>query len=84
MRKLPPEYRYEPGLALAGGQDGLQLVSKIIALAPAHLSPGGLLVCEIGAGRKALQRAYPGVPFAWPETSAGSGQVFMLGGRPHA
>jgi ribosomal protein L3 glutamine methyltransferase len=59
MRKLPPEYRYEPGLALAGGQDGLQLVRKIIALAPAHLSPGGLLVCEIGAGRKALQRAYP-------------------------
>jgi ribosomal protein L3 glutamine methyltransferase len=81
MRKLPPEYHHEPGLALAGGKDGLQLVRRIIALAPAHLSPGGLLVCEIGAGRKALERAYPRAPFAWPETSAGSGQVFILDGR---
>jgi ribosomal protein L3 glutamine methyltransferase len=84
MRKLPREYHYEPGLALAGGKDGLQLVRQIIALAPAYLSPGGLLVCEIGAGRKALERTCPQAPFAWPETSAGSGQVFMLGGRSRA
>jgi len=73
MRSLPPEYRYEPGLALAGGKDGLALVSRILAAAPAHLNPGGLLVCEIGDGRKALERAYPRLPLAWP-----GDQVFVL------
>ena len=73
MRSLPPEYRYEPGLALAGGKDGLELVSRIIAAAPAHLNPGGLLVCEVGDGRKALERAYPRLPLAWP-----SEEVFIL------
>jgi ribosomal protein L3 glutamine methyltransferase len=78
MRKLPPEYRHEPGMALAGGKDGLDLVKKIIQEAPRHLSPRGVLVCEIGDGRKALERAYPNKAFAWPETAAGSGAVFIL------
>jgi len=54
MRKLPREYRYEPGLALAGGSDGLALTRKIIEGAPAHLRPAGRLVCEVGDGRKGL------------------------------
>jgi ribosomal protein L3 glutamine methyltransferase len=78
MRTLPPEYRHEPGMALAGGKDGLDLVKRIIEEAPRQLSPGGLLVCEIGAGRRALERAYPSGQFAWPETAAGSGPVFVL------
>lgn len=73
MRSLPPEYRYEPGLALAGGKDGLELVSRIIAAAPAHLNPGGRLVCEVGDGRKAVERAYPRLPLTWPME-----EVFIL------
>ena len=73
MRSLPREYRYEPGLALAGGKDGLELVSRIIAAAPAHLNPGGLLACEVGDGRKAVERAYPRLPLAWPME-----EVFIL------
>jgi len=84
MRKLPPEYRHEPGMALAGGPDGLLLVKTIVQEAAIRLYRGGLLVCEIGDRRKALERACPQARFAWPETSAGSGQVFMLGGRSHA
>ncbi len=78
MRALPREYRHEPALALAGGTDGLTLVRKILAIAAEHLRPGGLLVCEIGHNRRVLERAYPSVPFAWPETSAGPGHVFVL------
>lgn len=78
MSTLPPEYRHEPGLALGGGRDGLVLVRKILQEAAGHLSPGGLLVCEIGDGRKALERAYPGLDFLWPETAAGAGHVFVL------
>jgi ribosomal protein L3 glutamine methyltransferase len=54
MRKLPPEYRHEPRLALAGGTDGLDLVRNIIDKAPNHLTAGGRLVCEIGDGRRGL------------------------------
>jgi len=78
MRALPREYRYEPALALAGGPDGLVLVRQILARAAAHLLPGGALVCEIGHNRRALERAYPSVPFLWPETSIGPGHVFVL------
>jgi len=73
MRGLPPEYRYEPGIALAGGRDGLALVSRIVAAAPAHLNPGGLLVCEVGDGRRAVERAYPRLPLTWPME-----EVFLL------
>lgn len=78
MRKLPREYRHEPMLALAAGKDGLDLVRRILAEAKDHLSPGGLLVCEIGGNRKALERAYPKLEFAWPDTSEGPGCVFIL------
>ena len=78
MRKLPPEYRYEPGMALAGGKNGMDLVKKIIEEAPQYLLPRGALVCEIGDGRKALQRAFPEIDFVWPETAAGFGHVFVL------
>jgi len=78
MRKLPVEYRHEPAMALAAGKDGLDLVRRILAEAKDHLRPGGLLVCEIGGNRRALERAYPALEFTWPETSD-PGSVFILG-----
>src|SRR5262249_25184815 len=48
MRRLPREYRYEPGLALGAGDDGMDLVARILEAAPDHLYPGGALLCEIG------------------------------------
>jgi ribosomal protein L3 glutamine methyltransferase len=78
MDKLPMEYRHEPRLALAGGADGLVLVKKILERAGKHLRPAGLLVCEIGSNRRALERAFPRTGFLWPETAAGAGHVFVL------
>jgi ribosomal protein L3 glutamine methyltransferase len=78
MRALPREYRHEPRLALAAGTDGLDAVRRILAQARAHLLPKGLLVCEVGDARRALERAYPRTPFAWPDTSDVSGCVFVL------
>jgi ribosomal protein L3 glutamine methyltransferase len=78
MRRLPREYRHEPRLALAGGGDGLALLHRLFSQARQHLNARGLLVCEIGGNRRALQRAYPQLPFAWPLTSAGAGSVFVL------
>ncbi|TAN54281.1 MAG: 50S ribosomal protein L3 N(5)-glutamine methyltransferase [Betaproteobacteria bacterium] len=78
MRALPREYRHEPHLALAAGRDGLDAVRRILAQARRHLAPGGLLVCEVGDARRALERAYPKLPFVWPETSESPGCVFVL------
>ena len=77
MARLPREYRHEPSMALAAGKDGLDLVHRILAKAKDHLAPGGLLVCEIGGNRKALERAYPRVEFTWPDISD-PGSVFIL------
>lgn len=78
MRKLPGEYRAEPRMALAGGDDGLLLVRRILEKAAMHLNARGVLVCEIGHNRKVLERAYPRLPFTWLETSSGDEYVFLL------
>jgi ribosomal protein L3 glutamine methyltransferase len=78
MAKLPPEYHHEPRMALAAGDDGLDLVRRILADAPRHLSKGGGLLCEIGRGRAPLERAYPDTPFVWLDTEQSQGEVFWL------
>ena len=78
MRSLPPEYRKEPTLALAGGRDGLDFVRRIVAKAPQHLTPGGLLVVEVGHNRKRVEKAFPDLPLIWPETSGGDDCVFVI------
>ena len=77
MRRLPPEYRHEPRLALAGGPDGLDLVRRVISRAGAHLKPRGVMAVEVGRGRKRTERAFPGIPFIWPDAAYGSA-VFVL------
>ena len=78
MAKLPPEYRHEPRLALAAGDDGLKLVRRILAEAPRHLAKDGNLLCEIGRGRRPLEAAYPRLPFLWLDTEQSEGEVFWL------
>jgi ribosomal protein L3 glutamine methyltransferase len=77
VRRLPPEYRHEPALALASGRDGLDFVRRLLAEAADHLMADGLLVVEVGEGRRAVERAFPRRAFTWLETSAGSGLVFV-------
>jgi release factor glutamine methyltransferase len=46
---LPPEVvKYEPHLALFGGEDGLAAVRRLFDTAADHLAPGGHLVIEFG------------------------------------
>ena len=78
MRTLPAEYRYEPELSLAGGKDGLDLIRRILNDAPLHLKPEGVLVCEIGHNRRALEKAFPTHPFIWLSTESGSDEVFLI------
>jgi ribosomal protein L3 glutamine methyltransferase len=78
MAALPAEYRAEPPLALAGGDDGMDLVRRILADAAAHLSDEGVLVIEIGHERRHFEHAFRRLEVAWLETSAGDDQVLLV------
>jgi ribosomal protein L3 glutamine methyltransferase len=78
MRTLPREYAFEPRIALASGADGLDSVRAILAAAPRYLADDGILVVEVGNTEKALMRAFPRLPFIWPEIAMGGGGVFVL------
>ena len=78
MRDLPEEYRHEPALGLAGGGDGMDAVRRILARARGHLSPGGILVVEVGSGRAAFEAAFPRLEPTWLSTRAGDDLVFLL------
>ncbi len=78
MEALPQEYRQEPNMALASGEDGLDHTHTLIREAAEHLNPGGLLIVEIGHNRDVLEAAYPHLPFTWLEVSAGDQFVFLL------
>lgn len=78
MAALPDEYRHEPALGLAGGEDGLDLVRRIIAGAAKHLDEFGGLICEIGAGQDAVMSAFPDLDFLWLDSAESTGEVFWL------
>jgi ribosomal protein L3 glutamine methyltransferase len=78
MAMLPEEFRHEPAMALGSGEDGLDLVRRILREAPKHLGTGGGMLCEIGLGRAALEEAYPETPFLWLDTEASEAEVFWL------
>jgi ribosomal protein L3 glutamine methyltransferase len=78
MKKLPPEYLREPQLALAGGEDGMDLVRKIVEGAADYLTPDGILVVEIGNEREYAEAAFGHLGLTWLTTSAGDEQVFLL------
>ena len=78
MSALPAEFRAEPALALAGGEDGLDIVRRILAEAPSHLTPRGGILCEFGEGREILEAEYADLDFFWPDTEDSEGEVFWL------
>jgi ribosomal protein L3 glutamine methyltransferase len=75
MAALPAEYRYEPTLALASGVQGLDAVIRILAEAPAHLNPGGILVAEVGNSAERLRKIPRGAIHRLT-TSAGTNACF--------
>ena len=78
MMALPKEYRAEPEIALAGGEDGLTVVRALLRRSRSYLNRGGKLVVELGHNRATLERAYPNLPFTWLTVAAGDDFVFML------
>jgi len=78
MQALPDEYQHEPALALAGGDDGMDLVRRILRDAPAKMNADAVLVLEIGNERANFEHAFRRLEVAWMETSAGDDQVLLV------
>ncbi|AUL46856.1 N5-glutamine S-adenosyl-L-methionine-dependent methyltransferase [Bordetella trematum] len=78
MDALPAEYRAEPFLALAGGEDGMDLVRRILQAAPQYLSAEGFLVLEIGHERAHFEAAFPHLEPMWLATEESSDQLLLL------
>jgi ribosomal protein L3 glutamine methyltransferase len=78
MAALPPEFRAEPALALAGGDDGMDFVRRVLHDAAAHLQPQGLLVLEIGHEREHFDAAFPDLDVVGLPTSEGDDAVLLI------
>jgi len=78
MAGLPDEYRHEPELALEAGDDGMDVVARILAWGADYLRPGGILVVEVGASADLLMTRYPEGPFLWLDFERGGDGVFLL------
>ena len=78
MSALPAEYHAEPELALAGGDDGMDIIRRILAQAPDYLSERGAILLEIGNEYENFKKAFPQIPAIWMEVSAGEEQVLLI------
>jgi ribosomal protein L3 glutamine methyltransferase len=78
MAALPPEFRAEPVQALAGGDDGMDFVRRVVRDAASHLQPQGLLVLEIGHERAHFDAAFPTLEVVGLPTSEGDDAVLLI------
>jgi ribosomal protein L3 glutamine methyltransferase len=78
LASMPEEYQYEPALALASGNDGLDFTRRLLREAEHYLTQNGVLVVEVGNSSQALGLAFPKVSFVWIDFDEGDGGVFML------
>ena len=78
MEALPTEYRHEPTMALGAGDDGMDIVRRLVPEARHHLNEGGMMIVEVGDGAAAVEETFPGLILTWLTTSGGDDQVFMV------
>merc|ERR1712137_1338184 len=78
MADLPDEYHHEPELALAAGEDGLDLVDTMLRQATSYLNDGGWLFIEVGNSEVHMNNRFPDLEFIWIEFENGGQGIFAV------
>jgi len=78
MASIPDEFRAEPEMGLAAGDDGLDLVRVMMDEAGAHLTERGWMIVEVGNSEEAMKSAFANLPLEWIEFSRGGQGVFAV------
>lgn len=82
MKALPQEYQAEPELALASGEDGMDFIRALFKDLRTHpdqyMTEDAVLVLEIGNERAHFEKAFPGLPVTWLETSSGTDPLLLV------
>ena len=78
MENLPQEYRHEPTMALSGGEDGMELIRRLLQDAPGFMAPEGILVLEIGNEYQNFAAAFPNLEPVWLSTENTEDQILLL------
>lgn len=78
MQTLPDEYQHEPALGLEAGEDGMDIVARMLCEGHRYLKPDGIMIVEVGDSMDYLMARYPEVPFLWLEFERGGHGVFLL------
>ncbi len=78
FEQLPAEYRVEPSGGLVSGEDGLDIVLKILEASPQYMKQQGILIVEVGESAETLLELLPHVPFLWLEFDHGGDGIFLL------
>ncbi|MCS6996291.1 MAG: 50S ribosomal protein L3 N(5)-glutamine methyltransferase [Casimicrobiaceae bacterium] len=78
MHALPPEFRWEPRQALAGGRDGMDFLRAVLPSLGNHLTEQGIAFFDVGHNRRFVEQAFPDWPFVWIETEGAADAVFMI------
>ncbi|MDO4637901.1 MAG: HemK family protein methyltransferase [Lautropia sp.] len=78
MAMLPSEYRAEPEKALGSGQDGMDLISRLLVEAPEHLQQDGILILEIGHEMPNFQARFPTLSWTAIPVTQGDDRVVLI------
>ncbi|MGB2426763.1 MAG: 50S ribosomal protein L3 N(5)-glutamine methyltransferase [Alteromonas sp.] len=78
MDDLPAEFQHEPALALAAGEDGLDLVEQILKQAPDYLNENGWLFIEVGNSLVHFEARFLGLEVEWITFANGGDGVFAV------
>lgn len=78
MADLPEEYHHEPELALASGEDGLDLVGQMLKQAVAFMNEGAWLFVEVGNSEVHMAQRFPGLEVTWLEFEHGGHGIFAV------
>jgi len=78
MNSLADEFSHEPQMGLAAGDDGLDIVARLLGEAKRYLKPDGILIIEVGNSMEAVDRRFAALDLTWLEFEYGGDGVFLI------